>query len=320
MKGLKMMKRIILILLAVCMATINTEAKSRKAPKSALKGVYYRISGGMNPYDAAYANLRREKDGNLKLTLLGDCAGETITLEVGDSVLEHCQQLILKSKLYKSEGHYKAPGDFVVYDAPSTSFDAFYENREESFDAGGWIPSGIRDGIEEIYSYLKSLRGDRQAPGHVKILRHVRAAPEGSFTNGEIVFTPDDAGIEELYQFLAKKYGIHYDYSDWNCDLAEGSGLRAIIIRAGHFMEVFNDVKTAGHTVKPDHVFDICPEVSQRLLTRADIAGFSSEKTHAITEAVRSHYSVTENPTDVERQNLDMMYYMGLWNQDHQKE
>lgn len=315
-----MMRRVLILLMAICMTNLATEAKSNKPPKSALKSIEFKVSGGMNPHPEELVNLRKEKDGRVKLTLLGDCPGETLTFEVDDSVLARCQQMVIADKLYKSKGHYEGPDGIVVLDAPSKDFYARYEDREENFGASGWIPSEIREGIDHLTAYLKSLRGDRQAIGHIRINRGEKRVPAGDYTNGEIVFTPDEKGLGELYQFLAGKYGLEADAAKWSCATAEGSGFKGFIVTSGHFMEVFSTTETAGHTIQPENVWDICPEASQRLMTRKDLASYDNEKLSAISDGIYSHYRGIEEPTDLERQNLNLIYYMQLWNKEHAKE
>lgn len=319
------MKQLLFILIAFCMANSTAGAKNdHQIPKSELRKVFYRVSGGMLPYDQDYIDLRIEKDGQKLLTLKADCPGETVTFEVDDSVFRHCEKLVIDYKLYKAEGHYKAPGDMVVLDAPTSTFDLYYKDPQELYTAGGWIPSEISKGIRAISEYLYGLRGDRQAIGHLDIIRHAPSDPEpGDYTNGVIDFTPDENGIEELYKYLAGKLGVAYDESDWDYSLAKGSGFKALIVynERESYMDIFNEKTTIGHAIQTDgNLKSKYPQASQRLLTRKDLAEYDNDTLTQICQEVMDRYDYRKQPSDLEQQNLKLADYLLLWNKRHPKE
>ena len=249
-------------------------------PTSEIREIIYRIGGGMSPFDDAYVQLLRNKDGSLTLTLRGDCPNEKISFEVADSVMARCNQLISEHKLWKSKGFYESA--YRVLDAPTEGFSVRYTDFNDSFNASGEIPKNLRTGIYAITEYLNSLRGDRQAVGHFKrtwddkeILKD-----KTTWSNGEISFTPEEEGIAELLRYLSEQMGVEYKDYNWRYSSAVGTGIRALIImnEVQSYHDVFVDTKSAnrtatGGTVPPGRF----PKASRSLLTRNDLSKMSEE-------------------------------------------
>lgn len=160
------MIRILIVLLAVLWMGTPASAKGKKAPKSPLKSFYYHMGGGMDISMQDEVNLSTTKEGTCRLTLRGDCYYERITFEVPEEVVRRCDSIIHATKLYQSKGYYEYK--IPILDAPSTSFGTVYADYDESFDGSGDMPSNIWDGLNAVINYLKSLRDDRQAPGHLQ--------------------------------------------------------------------------------------------------------------------------------------------------------
>jgi len=275
------MARIILSIVLAAIAAVWSPLKANAGePTSDIREILYRIGGGMSPFDDAYVQLLRSKDGTLTLTLRGDCPNEKISFEVGDTVLTRCVQLINEHKLWKAKGHYKS--EFFALDAPTESFSVNYTDYNDSFSASGEIPKELRAGIYAITNYLQSLRGDRQAIGHFNRKWDEKDILDNKtkWSNGVFSFTPEEEGIAELYRYLSKNMGVEYNNYEWRFCLAEGIGIRALIImnEALSYHDVFVDTKSAnrtstGGTVPPGRF----PKASRSLLTRNDLSKMSEE-------------------------------------------
>lgn len=315
------MKQLTFILLALCLFCVSADGKKKNAPTSRLKGVYYRIHGGRALFDQEFVELRQEKDGRLLLTLKGDCRDETLTFEVDDSVFRRCEQLVIETRLFEAEGPYKFLGGGRLLDAPTKSFTVTYANHEEDVNASGFAPGEIGRGIKAITGYLKSLRGDREPVGHLLFKQGQQVSLiVGTFSNGEIDFTPDEGGMEELYAYLSKQLGIEFLPGQWTFSWAEGSGFKALIVENDkeRFMDVFLDTTIADHAILTDgSVKGSYPQASQRLLTRKDLMGYDTDTLDAISKEVLDRHGL-EEPTDLERQNLDMISCLKSWKLKHQ--
>jgi hypothetical protein len=314
------MKQLSLILLALCVLCVPASCK-KKAPTSRLEGVFYRIWGGRSLYDQAFVELRKEQDGRLLLTLKGDCRDETLTFEVEDSVFRRCEQLVVETKLYEAKGPYEFLGG-RLHDAPTRRFTVTYANHEEDINASGFVPDEIGLGVKAITKYLMSLRGDRQPVGHIFFKKGSRVPPlTGTFTNGGIDFTPEEDGIEELYAYLSKQLGIEYNPSQWTFSWAEGSGFKALVVENAQewYMDVFLDSTIVDHAILTDgSVQGTYPQGSQRLLTRKDLINYDIDTLGAISEEILARHPKSEEPTDLEHQNLEMISCMKSWKLKHQ--
>lgn len=265
-------------------------------PTSEIREIFFRIGGGMSPYDEAYMQLTRSKDGTLTLTLRGDCPQEKLSFEVEDSVMERCKQIIKEHKLWKADGYYKPK--YQVLDAPSSSFHVSYKNYNESFRASGDIPNNIQDGINAILKYLNGLRGDRQAEGHFKRMWRSMVQLDGNTTwsNGKIIFTPEEKGIDELLEYLSKEMGEEYNKSDWNYNMAEGNGIRALILENRHlsYMDVFSDKKSPNHTTTYKEMPQgKWPQGSTKLLTRQFLSTLSKADIRLLQNEIIARHGVT---------------------------
>lgn len=268
------------IVLAAIVAAFSPLKANAGEPTSEIREILYRIGGGMSPFDDAYVQLLRNKDGSLTLTLRGDCPNEKISFEVADSVMARCSQLISEHKLWKSKGFYKPA--YRVLDAPTESFSVHYTDYNDSFDASGEIPKNLRAGIYAITEYLNSLRGDRLAIGHFKRKWNEKEALDSKtkWSNGVFSFTPEEEGIAELYRYLSESMGVEYRDYEWGFCLAEGIGIRALLITnsSQSYYDVFVDTKSAnrtstGGTVPPGRF----PKASRSLLTRNELSKMSEE-------------------------------------------
>ena len=329
-----MMRKIVFILLAaLCMST-PASCKGNKAPKSQLKGFYYHLGGGMDISHQDEVELRLTREGKRLLTLRGSCYYERITFEVGEEVFLRCDSIIHATKLYQSKGFYEY--QVRLLDAPSSSFDASYTDRSEDFSGSGDMPAEIWEGMGAVLNYLKSLRGGREAKGHMRTVYRLKSNEpirNTEWADGYISYLPED-DVEELFQFLSRTYGFDYVADDWQLAYAEGSGQRSIIAinRTQEIYEVFIDKATEGNTLPDtDNLPGQWPQASQRLLTKADLAAVPTDslslmadeiyarhqcslrnKDHAAYFQTQSWYKPTwkhdsEDVTDVERQNYELI-------------
>lgn len=298
-----MTKKLLFIALAAMAAWSPLKGMAGE-PTSEIREIFFRIGGGMNPYDEAYVQLTRAKDGTLTLTLKGDCPQEKLSFEVEDSVMERCKQIIKEHKLWKADGYYKP--EYQLLDAPSTSFHVSYKNYNDSFSASGDIPRDIRRGISAITGYLESLRGDRQAEGHFKRMWSTMIKLDGSTTwsNGEISFTPEEKGIDELLEYLSKEMGEEYNKNDWDYNMAEGNGIRALILENRHlsYMDVFSDKKSPNRTTTyKETPHGKWPQGSTRLLTRQFLSTLSKDDLRLLQDEILARHGITFK--DKERQD-----------------
>ena len=291
------------IVFAAIAAAFNPLKAFAGEPTSEIREISYRIGGGMSRYDQAYIQLTREKDNKLTLTLMGDCPNEKISFEVADTVLTRCVQLINEHKLWKAKGHYKS--EFFALDAPTESFSVNYTDYNDSFSASGEIPKELRAGIYAITNYLQSLRGDRQAIGHFNRKWDEKDILDNKtkWSNGVFSFTPEEEGIAELYRYLSKTMGVEYNRNNWNFCLAEGVGIRALIITNDllSYSDVFVDTKSAnrtstGGTVPPGR----WPKGSRSLLTRNELSKMSEQDILLMENEILARNGATFQDSDVQ--------------------
>ena len=187
----------LLVVIAVLTFSIQMCAKGHKAPSGKLMSYHFSRGGGMNPMDYTIFDLRYDDEtGKALLTISGDCEGEEITVEVGDEVFEHCKELILKHKLYRSKGYYES--DIQVLDAPSSSFSILFEEPYQDISGGGDMPDFLWEGISVIHSYFKSIVGDRKAEGHVDRIYGAEGVTGMHWTDGIHSYTTPKESVTVL--------------------------------------------------------------------------------------------------------------------------
>ena len=321
------MMRILFLLLVVLWMGSPVSAKGKKAPKSQLKSFYYHVGGGMSISHQDEVDLRVKKDGQRLLTLRGDCFYERITFEVGEEVFLHCDSIIRATKLYQSKGFYES--QFVLLDAPSTSFSASYTDYEESFSGSGQMPNEVWAGMRAVVDYLKGLRGDRQAFGHLTsdYSTSPRDIPDFTttvWTDGIIEYIPDTVSFNELIHYLNGRYELKDDVSDWLVRYVSGNGLRCIEVvnNSERLLDVFVDkatlnVKQAGTDSLPGR----WPQASQRLLTKGDLADIPTDSLELMLKEIDARYGGYFRENDVQAYfeaqpwyKRDTGYNSGLYN------
>ena len=315
-----MTKKLLFIALAAMAAWSPLKGMAGE-PTSEIREIFFRIGGGMNPYDEAYVQLTRAKDGTLTLTLKGDCPQEKLSFEVEDSVMERCKQIIREHKLWKAEGYYKPK--YQLLDAPSAGFHVSYKSYGESFNASGDIPNSIWDGINAITKYLNSLRGDRQAEGHFNRLWSSKVKLDGNteWSNGKISFTPEEKGIDELLEYLSKEMNEAYDKSDWDYNMAEGNGIRALILTNRHlsYMDVFSDKKSPNRTITyKETPQGKWPQGSTKLLTRQFLSTLSKDDLRLLENEILARHGITFKDKEMQEYFNAQPWYKasddyGLW-------
>ena len=146
--------------------------------------------------DEEYVLLWRGKDGSQTLTLKADCVDERLTFDVPDSVFERCEQIISETQMWRYKGTYKFEGRLL--DAPTSSFTVSYEDKEEIFWIDGeFVPKEPSSAMRILIRYLKSLRGNRDALGHVIAREGKLEVQEGSqWTNGDFRWICEENGID----------------------------------------------------------------------------------------------------------------------------
>ncbi len=311
--NLHTMRRILFLLLAVLWMGTPVSAKGKKAPKSPLKSFSYQVGGGMEISHQDEVTLRLMRDGKRQLTLRGDCYYERITFEVGEDVFLRVDSMIHASKLYQSKGFYE--WKMRLLDAPSTSFSVTYTDYDESFSGGGDMPHEIWDGMGEIVNYLKSLRGDRQAPGHLTT-HYISPSEIPDFrttvwTDGIIEWTPDEEGISELTRHLNRRYGFDDKSAWWVTRYVEGCGMRCLILsyNSERLMDVFVDKSTRDVTLEGvDTSSTNWPQAYQRLLVKGDLKGMPTDSLLLLEKEIGKRYDpFSKAMNDLERQNSELI-------------
>lgn len=308
------MRRVLFILLAVLWMGTPVSAKGKKAPKSELKSFSYYMGGGMDINHQDEVTLRLTRDGKRQLTLRGDCYYERLTFEVGEDVFLRCDSIIHATNLYQSKGFYE--WEMRILDAPSSGFDVIYADAKESFRGSGNMPSEIWKGMYEVVDYLKSLRGDRQAFGHLTITYYSNPYEIPNFkntvwTDGIIEYTPDEGGFKELTDYLNARYGLDGESNYWVPKYVEGCGMRCLLLEISYksLLEVFVDKSTAGVTLEgADTHSSNWPEAYQRMLTKGDLERIPTDSLLMLEREVTDSYDVhTSVKNDLERQNTEVI-------------
>lgn len=308
------MRRVLFILLAVLWMGTPVSAKGKKAPKSELKSFSYYMGGGMDINHQDEVTLRLTRDGKRQLTLRGDCYYERLTFEVGEDVFLRCDSIIHATNLYQSKGFYE--WEMRILDAPSSGFDVIYADAKESFRGSGNMPSEIWKGMYEVVDYLKSLRGDRQAFGHLTVTYYSNPYEIPNFkntvwTDGIIEYTPDEGGFKELTDYLNARYGLDGESNYWVPKYVEGCGMRCLLLEISYksLLEVFVDKSTAGVTLEgADTHSSNWPEAYQRMLTKGDLERLPTDSLLMLEREVTDSYDVhTSVKNDLERQNTEVI-------------
>lgn len=298
-------KKLVLMMLAVVCGGSPALAKGKKAPKSELKSFSYYMGGGMLIEQQDMVELELENNGKRTLTLRGSCYYERISFEVGEEVFQKVDSIIHATKLYESKGDYKY--DVMILDAPSSSFGVTYTNYKENFSGSGDMPGEIWKGMGEVISYLKSLRGGREARGHMRTIRRLdsNSPIKGTeWVDGNLSYLPED-DPDELFVFLSAKYGFDFVGEEWQLSYAEGSGQRCIIaINQRHSIyDVLVDKTTLGTTIPET---DNEPLTSQRVLTKSDLADKTEDELRQMAKDLYDRQKRRE-ATDVEQQNHELI-------------
>jgi len=308
------MIRIFLILLAVlCMGT-PVSAKNKKAPKSQLKSFSYILGGGMEISHQDEVSLRLTRDGKRLLTLRGDCFYERLTFEVGEDVFLRCDSIIHATNLYQSKGFYE--WEMRILDAPSTDFHVTYTDPDESFGGSGNMPTEIWDGMREVVSYLKSLRGDRQAFGHLTSTYYndpskIPNLNTTVWTDGIIEYVPDEGGFKELIGHLNARYGMDNESAYWITKYVEGCGMRCLLLEDPYerLLEVFVDKSTLDVTLEgADTHSSRWPQAYQCILTKGELERIPTDSLLMLEKEVSHSYDThTSLRNDLERQNTELI-------------
>ena len=321
------MIRILFVLLAVLWMGTPVSPKNKKAPKSQLKSFSYNMGGGMEISHQDEVSLRLTRDGKRLLTLRGDCYYERLTFEVGEDVFLHCDSIIHATNLYQSKGFYK--WEMMILDAPSTDFHVTYTDPDESFGGSGNMPTEIWDGMREVVNYLKSLRGDRQAFGHLTTTYYNNPSKIPNFnttvwTDGIIEFVPDEGGIEELTSHLNARYGLDDESTHWVTRYVEGFGMRCLLLEDAYerLMDVFVDKSTLGVTLEgADTHSSRWPQAYQRMLTKGDLERIPIDSLLMLEKEVsHSHDTHSSVKNDLEHQNTELIHrYIERWMKEARK-
>ena len=309
------MIRILFILLAVLWMGTPVSAKNKKAPKSQLKSFSYNLGGGMEISHQDEVSLRLTRDGKRLLTLRGDCFYERLTFEVSEDVFLRCDSIIHATNLYQSKGYYE--WKMMILDAATTDFHVTYTDPDESFGGSGNMPTEIRDGMHEVVNYLKSLRGDRQAFGHLTTTYYNNPSKIPNFnttvwTDGIIEYVPDEGGIGELTSHLNARYGLDDESTYWVTKYVEGCGMRCLLLEVAseRLLDVFVDKSTLGVTLEgADTHSSRWPQAYQRMLTKGDLESIPTDSLLMLEkELSHSNDTRTSIKNDLERQNAELIF------------
>ena len=257
-------------------------------------------------------SLRLTRDGKRLLTLRGDCFYERLTFEVSEDVFLRCDSIIHATNLYQSKGYYE--WKMMILDAATTDFHVTYTDPDESFGGSGNMPTEIRDGMHEVVNYLKSLRGDRQAFGHLTTTYYNNPSKIPNFntsvwTDGIIEYVPDEGGIEELTNHLNARYGLDDESTYWVTKFVEGCGMRCLLLEVAseRLLDVFVDKSTLGVTLEgADTHSSRWPQAYQRMLTKGDLERIPIDSLLMLEKEVSHSHNTIKN--DLERQNSEVIF------------
>lgn len=274
---------------------LDITGKEVRQPKSRMKRVEYHVRGGMMAGDEEYVLLWRGKDGAQTLTLKADCLDERLTFDVPDSVFERCELIINETEMWRHKGTYNFEGEARLLDAPKSSFTVGYEDKEETFWIdGNFVPNEASSAMEILIRYLKSLRGNRDALGHVIAREGKLEVQEGSqWTNGDFRWICDEKGIDELLSYLCQKYHEAYHREEWRLHHISGSGFEAIqVSNASRWLkEVLVSESTENHMVRTDEeIPGRWPETARRLITHKDLDSLPTDSVQIMCEEIRARY------------------------------
>lgn len=309
------MIRFLFVLLAVLWMGIPVSPKNKKAPKSQLKSFCYKLGGGMEISHQDEVFLQLTRDGKRLLTLRGDCYYERLTFEVGEDVFLHCDSIIHATNLYQSKGFYK--WKMMILDAPSTDFYVTYTDPDESFGGSGDMPTEIWDGMYEVINYLKSLRGDRQAFGHLtSTYCDPSTIPNFNttvWTDGIIEYVPEEGGFKELTSFLNARYGLDNESTYWVTKYVEGCGMRCLLLEVPNerLLDVFVDKSTLGVTLEvADTHSSRWPQAYQRMLTKGDLESIPTDSLLMLEKEISHSYDTHVSiKNDLECQNTELILH-----------
>lgn len=316
-----MMRKLLFILLAVLFVGTPVLAKGKKAPKSQLKSFSYHMGGGMSIEQQDEVYLRLTADGKRLLTLRGSCYYERLTFEVGEEVFLRCDSIIHTTKLYESKGYYEY--EVRLLDAPSSGFDVMYADSKENFSGSGDMPNEIWDGMRAVINYLKSLRGGREAKGHLRTTYRLDSNElirNTEWADGYISYLPEE-DLTEIFQFLSRSYGFDYFPSEWMLRYTEGSGQRSIIAinQRQEIFDVFVDKNTLGSLLPDtDNLPGLWPQTSQRLLTKADLAGIPSDSLSLMADEIYARHQCRVRNDDHEAYFRTQSWYKPSWKYDNE--
>ena len=205
----------------------------------------------------------------------------------------------------------------MILDAATTDFHVTYTDPDESFSGSGNMPTEIRDGMHEVVNYLKSLRGDRQAFGHLTTTYYNNPSKIPNFnttvwTDGIIEYVPDEGGIEELTSHLNARYGLDDESTYWVTKYVEGCGMRCLLLEVAseRLLDVFVDKSTLGVTLEgADTHSSRWPQAYQRMLTKGDLESIPTDSLLMLEkELSHSNDTRTSIKNDLERQNAELIF------------
>lgn len=286
--------------------------------------------------DHEYVYLWRGKDGTQTLTLKADCINERLTFDVADSVFQRCEQIIGETKMWRHKGSYEFKGEHIILDAPKSTFTVGFDDKDETFWIdGNFVPKEARHSMDILIRYLKGLRGNREARGHLIAREFPLEVEEGTqWTNGEFRWTCEEAGVDELLSYLCEKYGEAYNREEWKLHRLGGSGFEAIQVSnsARWLEEVLVSERTKNHVIRQEEeIHGRWPETARRLITHHDLDALPTDSVQIMCDEIHARYGysikdarsqeyfkqqpwyndgqwVQERMTDLERLNYEFIY------------
>lgn len=172
-----------------------------------------------------------------------------------------------------------------------------------------------RDG-KRLLSYLKSLRGDRQAFGHLTSTYYndptkIPNLNTTVWTDGIIEYVPDEGGFKELIGYLNARYGMDNESAYWITKYVEGCGMRCLLLEDPYerLLEIFVDKSTLDVTLEgADTHSSRWPQAYQRMLTKGELERIPTDSLLMLEKEVSHSYDThTSVRNDLERQNTELI-------------
>lgn len=172
-------------------------------PNDTITYFSYSKGGGMRRFDGFKYLVEATKDGRAHFRFNEDYPDEKDFTIDDCSVFDSLQQIVLKHKMYKYDGHYKP--DFDILDGQSWSFYVKYASGA-TISAGGYMagPNGYGDAFQEVRDCLDHWKETQaEVNGLVSFdysygTAHLHIVPQDDHT--EVIIDDEATGRHEVLE------------------------------------------------------------------------------------------------------------------------